>query len=103
MKKITKHSLINASATALYIIIVSTFIYSLSNFAPDEKKTILIPIAMLMLLVFSVALVGTLIFGKPILWFLEGKKKEALKLLVYTLAILLILVILAFALLLIFL
>jgi hypothetical protein len=41
---------------------------------------------MLSLLVFSAALVGSLIFGRPILWYLDNKKKEAVLLLAYTLA-----------------
>ncbi len=51
-------------------------------------NTILAPIALLMLFVFSAALTGFLIFGKPALMYIDGKKKEAVALLGYTLIIL---------------
>jgi hypothetical protein len=56
----------------------------------------LVPIAMLLLLVFSAALVGALIFGRPVLWYLEGRKQDSLRLLAGTLAILFALTIAAF-------
>ena len=46
---------------------------------------------MLMLFVFSAAVTGSLIFGQPVLWYLDGKKKDALTLLTYTLAVFFIL------------
>lgn len=49
-----------------------------------QIPTPFIPIFMLMLFVFSAALTGTLFFGKPIMWYIDGKKKEALSLLAYT-------------------
>ena len=97
MNKIVKPALTNALATMLYIMIIAYFfIYVISNPNQPDKKTIFIPMAMLMLLVFSVALVGSLIFGRPILWYLNGKKKEALSLIVYTLAIFFMLTIISF-------
>ncbi len=91
---ILKNALINAGATALYIVAVASFmIYTPDLFGEVKEKTVLIPIVMLSLLVFSAALVGTLIFGRPIMWYLDGKKKEALSLLVATLAIFLVILI----------
>jgi hypothetical protein len=52
---------------------------------------------MLMLLVFSAALVGVLIFGRPLLWYLEGRKQDSLLLLAGTLAILFVITAAAFA------
>ena len=42
-------------------------------------------IAILMLFVFSAAISGALIIGKPALLYLEGKKREALELFAFTL------------------
>ena len=50
---------------------------------------------MLMLLVFSAAFTGFLIFGKPIMWYLDNKKKEAFSLLIYTLSLFLIITLIA--------
>ena len=48
------------------------------------------PLAMLLLFVFSAAVTASLVFGKPILLYLDNFKKEAFKLLLYTLAFLFI-------------
>jgi len=96
---IIKHAFINASLTALYIIGISSFLFYVSRFF-DSPNTVLIPIMMLSLFVFSAALTGSLIFGRPILWYLEGKKEEAVFLLIYTLGIFLIITLLIFSLLL---
>ncbi|MDO8558124.1 MAG: hypothetical protein Q7S09_02965 [bacterium] len=89
--KDTKHAIIinallNALGAALYVIAVASFMfYAPKNFGP--QKTVLVPIAMLLLLVFSAAFMGLALFGRPILWYLDGNKKEALSLLFSTLAI----------------
>lgn len=87
MKKagIIQHAMINALGTAFYVAIVASFMYFFSQGNPDGNPTILIPITMLMIFVFSAAFTGFLILGKPIMWYIDGKKKEALSLLLYTL------------------
>jgi len=81
----------------LYVILVGSFLFYGSELKLGQTKTIFAPIAMLMLLVFSAALTGALIFGRPILWYLEGKRTEALQLLMYTLAILFCITLVALA------
>jgi len=97
-KTIIKNAILNACGTALYIVLVASFFsYAPKIFGPGEDpKTILMPIVMLSLLVFSVALVGLLIFGRPIFWYLDGKKKEAISLVCYTLAAFFIITVAAF-------
>lgn len=88
MNIIIKTAGVNAVLTASYISCIALFLsYASKIFGPDEPKNVLVPIMMLSLLVFSAALVGVLIFGKPIMWYLDGKKKEAVSLLLYTLGI----------------
>ena len=88
---------LNATLTALYIAAVSTFLsYASEIFGKEEPKTALVPIAMLSLLVFSVALIGSLIFGRPILWYMDGRKKEAISMLAYTLGAFSLFVVAAF-------
>lgn len=93
MKKILNYALSNAFGTAVYVSLVATFLYFAGQFNQPDK-TILIPTAMLMLLVLSVAIVGSLLFGRPLIWYLDGKKKDAIKLLLWTLGTFLILTIL---------
>ncbi len=97
MKGIVKYAIINSLGTAIYITLIVSFIYSLGNFFPGpDKKTILIPVAMLMLFVFSAAVTGFLVLGRPVIWYLNGKKREALSLLFYTLGIFLIIIFIVF-------
>ncbi|MEK6879609.1 MAG: hypothetical protein AABY22_08380 [Nanoarchaeota archaeon] len=99
MNQIVKRAFIDAIGTALYIVIVASFMYYMQGNFPDDFKTVFIPIAMLLLFVFSAALTGILVFGKPAMLYLDGKRKEAILLVGYTLGILLILTVAAFTLL----
>jgi hypothetical protein len=99
MRNITKYALLNALGASLYVILVASFIYSMSNGFLGNVNTIFIPIAMLMLFVFSAAFTGILILGRPVIWYLDGKKKEAVYLLFYTLFIFFIITLIAFLLL----
>ena len=87
---IVKNAFINAAATALYIVTIATFLsYAEKIFGPDTaEKTPLIPMFMLSLLVMSAAITGFAVFGRPAMWYLDGKKKEALALLGATLGFL---------------
>ncbi|MBT3412822.1 MAG: hypothetical protein HOJ15_01925 [Candidatus Jacksonbacteria bacterium] len=49
-----------------------------------EMGGILSAITFLSLFVTSAAVMGVVVFGKPILWYLDGNKKEAVSLLLYT-------------------
>ncbi|MFA5841738.1 MAG: hypothetical protein WC835_02125 [Candidatus Paceibacterota bacterium] len=93
---IIKNAAINAMGTALYVALVATFLSNTQYiFGRDggDPKSVLVPIAMLLLLILSAAITGSLVLGKPILWYLDGKKKEALSLLAYTLGDLFIIMI----------
>lgn len=54
------------------------------------------PIIMLMLFVFSAGMTATLVLGRPVIWYLDGKKKESIQLLLSTLFAFFILTVLAF-------
>ena len=98
---ITKQAGRNAFLAFVYVAAVGTFLSHASTiFGP--KDTAFTPVAVLMLLVFSASLMGILIFGQPVMWFIDGKRKEALRLMAYTMGSLLVLLILTFAALLIF-
>lgn len=95
--KIIKNAALNALGTAAYIALVATFLSNAEHlFGPDEPKAVLIPIAMLSLLVFSAALTGFLVFGRPVIWYLDGLKKEAVSLFAWTLGILFGITVIAF-------
>ncbi len=89
MNDLFKKALINAALTAIYIVGVVLFMFNFVD-KPDNERTIFMPIIMLLLFVTSAAVTGYLVVGKPALMYLEGKKKEAISVLTYTLGILLL-------------
>ncbi|MFH1802258.1 MAG: hypothetical protein ABH864_02280 [archaeon] len=90
MEKVMKCAWLDALGTGVYVVLVASFIYFMGENSSVADKSVFIPIAMLMLLVLSVAIVGSLMFGKPVMWYIDGKKKDALKLLFWTLGIFLV-------------
>ena len=95
MDKIIKRAFIDAIGTTAYIILVVSFIFSLQVLAPKED-IVIIPIAMLLLFVTSAAITGFLVFGKPVMLYIDGKKREAISLLGYTLGILFLITLIFF-------
>lgn len=87
MTKIITRALIDAIGTVIYVILIASFMFSLQGLSPKED-TIFVMTSMLLLLVCSAAITGFLVFGKPIMLYLDGKKKEAILLLIYTISML---------------
>ena len=93
--KIFKRAAINALAAFAYVTVVGLFMSNASRIF-GQKDTAITPVAVLMLLVLSASLMGILVFGQPVMWYIDGKKKQALHLLGYTMASLLALTLLTF-------
>jgi hypothetical protein len=93
--KIFKRAAINAFAAFAYVMVVGLFMSNASHIF-GEKDTALTSVAVLMLLVFSAALMSILVFGQPVMWYVDGKKKAALYLLGYTMISMLALTMLTF-------
>lgn len=102
MTGIRKIAFLNALATAAYIILVGAFMYYGGQIKIGRNNAFLAPIALLMLFVFSAALTAFLVFGRPAIWYLDGKKKDALELLFTTLAFFSVITVLAILLLVLF-
>lgn len=96
MDKIIKRAFIDSFGTAAYIILVVSFIFSLQSLFSEKKDVIIIPISMLLLFVSSAAITGFLVFGKPVMLYIDGKKREAISLLIYTLGILFLITLISF-------
>jgi len=64
------------------VIVYITFVAFLMTNAEQwigSMNSLLGPVAMLMLFTLSAAIVGLLIFGRPVMLYLDGKKKEAME------------------------
>ena len=99
MKEIRKKALVNSGLAALYIIAVALFMYYGSTIKLGRANQFLAPIALLLLFVLSAGVTSFLIFGKPAQLYVDGKKKEALSLITYTLGFFAVITIIALALL----
>jgi hypothetical protein len=96
-KAILKIAGLNALGTALYIGLVASLLFYAQNiFGENKEDIVLIPIAMLLLFVVSASITGSLVLGRPILWYLDGQKKEAVSLLIATIGFLFAFTVLAF-------
>lgn len=95
MNEIIKRAFLDAIGTVTYVLLVASFMFSLQDLAPKED-TILVIASVLLLFVCSAAITGFLVFGKPVMLYIDGKKREAVSLLGYTLGILLIITIMIF-------
>lgn len=74
MKKI---SFFNALGTTAYISLIATLMQNGSKIF-GEKDNFATPIIVLLLFTLSAIMVGSLILGKPLMMYLDGKKKEAI-------------------------
>lgn len=95
MTKLITRAFIDALGTAAYIVIIASFMFNIQGLAPKED-TVFVISSVLLLFVCSAAITGFLVFGKPVMLYIDGKKKEAVSLLGYTIAILFLITIIFF-------
>lgn len=81
--QLLKVSLKNAILTIIYVFLVAILMWK-ANDIFGKMDNFLGPFAFLLLFTLSAAIVGSLIIGKPVFLYLDGKKKEAIMLLLYT-------------------
>lgn len=74
-----KTSLLSAVGTLAYIAIVVTIMSNAERWF-DGMPKFLGPMAFLLLFVVSAAITSSLVLGKPLMMFLDGAKKQAIKL-----------------------
>lgn len=84
-KTLVKRAITNALAIGAYVTTVG-LLMSYANHIFGKGDKLLTPVVVLMLLVLSAAVTGSLLFGQPVMWYMDGKKKQAVQLLGVTLA-----------------
>jgi hypothetical protein len=84
VKDVRVKAFVNSILTSIYIIAIGLFLFYGTLFKLG-RNSFITPIAMLFLFVFSAALTSYLLLGMPARMYLDGKKKEALSLVTYTL------------------
>jgi hypothetical protein len=81
---------INALAQVTYITCIALLMRNAQRFFGKAEDTMMAPIIFLLLFVISALISGLLILGKPIMLFMDGSKKDALHMLLYTLGFLIV-------------
>ncbi len=83
MKSLPTQGLVNAILGALYIIVLAWLGFNFGPLMPKEDN-FLMPATFLMIFVVSAAIEASLVLGQPIILYLDGKKAEAIKLMMVT-------------------
>ena len=96
MKKEMKQGFIQALGVLLYCGLIGTVMQN-GNTLFGKQDTFMTPIAVLTMLCVSVLICALIVFKKPYELFFDGKKKEALNVVVYTAVSLLVVVVILFA------
>ncbi len=94
-KKRVGHALGHAVAIFAYVVAIATIISKVEALF-GKMESFLAPVAFLLLFVVSAAVTGSLIFARPVMLYLDGEKKEAVKFLAYTITFLFLLLGLVF-------
>ena len=83
----SKSPFINALSASVYIILVVSVMTFVTQPLRNKPDTFFAPITLLFVLTLSVAVMAYLFFYQPLLFFIEGRKKEAVNLFVKTVGI----------------
>lgn len=79
-----KRAIGDALGTALYVFLVSQIMIHGDQLFGEIENNSFAPMVFLLLFLFSALVTGYLVLGKPIMMYLDGQKKEAVRLLFYT-------------------
>lgn len=91
-KKIIVCASVHAVLTALYVGTVAFLMSHAETLLGKTPNKALGTAGFLLLFVISAAITGSLVFGKPLLWYLDGKKHEAVRLALFTILFLAVIV-----------
>lgn len=94
--KLIGHGLLHALGVEAYVLIVALIMSNGEKLFGQLDSIFIGPAIVLMLLVVSVAIVGSLIFVRPALMVYGNQKQEGIRLLLYTLVWLVLIVIINF-------
>jgi membrane-bound inhibitor of C-type lysozyme len=94
--KLVLTSLLHAAGVGIYIFFVALLMQNAEKIV-GKMDNYFSPVAFLLLFVLSAAITGGLTLGRSILWYIDGRKKEALQLFFYILGWLFIFMLLIFA------
>jgi hypothetical protein len=74
----------SALGVTAYIVLVATIMFNAEHIFAPMQRTIIGPLAFLMLFVFSALVTGTMVLLPPLRLYLDGQKTDGVRLLVFT-------------------
>ena len=80
----TKNPFVNCVSALLYIVIVASVMFFGVNHK-ESVNSVIVPITMLSVFTLSAAVMGYIFLYHPLMFYLDGKKKEAVNLFLKTL------------------
>ena len=83
-KTLAKWGAAHALGVLGYILLLAIFMSRANDWFGAVDHDILSPLAALMLFLLSALITGGLVLGKPIMLYLDGQKKDGVKLLLFT-------------------
>lgn len=83
----SKNPIINALGASGYILIIAGIFRLVTSVHKDKPDTFFAPVAVLSLFTLSAAVMAYLFFYAPLQLFIDGKKKEAIRLFMQTVGI----------------
>ncbi len=84
-RALARHAFVHAAIASIYIVIVAFLFYA----GQDVLKTRNGPLAVasyLFLVVLSATFLGVVVFGKAAMWYVDGRRSDAVSLALYTVA-----------------
>lgn len=94
--KLIKLAALNSLGVLIYVFLISLFMNNAEKVFGEVDNKFFAPAIFLLIFILSALTTGFLILGKPLMLYIDGAKKEAVKLLFYTgLSIFFILIILS--------
>jgi len=83
----SKNPVVNALSASVYIVLVVSLMTFVTQPLKDKPDTFFAPIVFLSMFTLSVAVMAYLFFYQPLLFLIEGKKKEAVRLFFQTVSV----------------
>lgn len=76
--------MLQAGGVLVYVLLLTTFFSQANRWFGETDRDIFSPAAAMMMFVFSALVTGGLVLAKPLMMYIDGQKKEGLKLLFFT-------------------
>lgn len=82
--KLILRAILHSLGIFAYIFILAAFMNKASDWFGQNDQGVVAPIIFLLMFVFSALITGGLVLAKPVMLYVDGQKKDGVKLLIYT-------------------